>query len=80
MFLKDSDIKHKDTFNFEKYNKEVVRTVDKHNEELKEYYRKKISEETEYRARHIGRILEGNRKSLFIKWREGQYEEIFGHS
>lgn len=77
-FLKDEDIKHKETFNFEKYNKDVVEYVDKHNEQLKEYYRNKNLEEIEYRAKHFASSL--TKKSTFINWREGQYEEIFGHS
>ncbi|MCX7716498.1 MAG: hypothetical protein N2Z73_03685 [Endomicrobia bacterium] len=77
--LKDKDIKHKDTFNFEKYNKDVLKSVDEYNKNLSMYYNKKFSEETEYRAKHISSIVEGNRRSMFINWREGQYEEIFGH-
>lgn len=71
-------IKHKDTFNFEQYNKDVVKNVDKHNKQLMEYYDKKFSEEIEYRGKSIGKYL--NRKSIFINYAEGQYEEIFGHN
>lgn len=78
MRLRDEDIKHKDTFNYERYNKDVVKEVDKHNKELAEYYKKKIDEELEYNARFVAKSI--GKVSTFINWRDNQYEEIFGHS
>lgn len=78
--MRDEDIKHKDTFNFEKYNKDVIKSVDEHNKRLAEYYDKKFQEELEYNAKFYASPLITNKKSTFIPWREGQYEEIFGHN
>lgn len=72
------EVKHKDTFDFERYNRDVVKGVDEHNKRLKEYYDKKFSEEVEYRGKSVGKYF--NKKSIFINYSEGQYEEIFGHS
>jgi hypothetical protein len=69
---------HKDTFNFEKYNKDKIKEIDEHNKKLFEKYSQFDEITLVKEARKVSQYL--TRKSLFINWEEGQYEEIFGHS
>jgi hypothetical protein len=69
---------HKDTFNFEKYNKDKIKEVDEHNKRLLEKYSQFDKTILVKEAQKVSQYL--TRKSLFINWGEGQYEKIFGHS
>jgi len=68
---------HKDTFNFEQYNKDKVKEVDEHNKKVFEknmYIDKDIIEKE---SRKVGQYLK--RSSIYINL-EDKYEKIFGHN
>jgi hypothetical protein len=69
---------HKDTFNFEKYNKDKIKEVDEHNKRLLEKYSQFDTTILEKEAHKASQYL--IRKSVFINWKDNQYEEIFGHN
>jgi len=68
---------HKDTFNFEQYNKDKVKEVDEHNKKVfkKNMYIDKDIIEKE--SRKVGQYLK--RSSIYINL-EDKYEKIFGHN
>jgi len=68
---------HKDTFNFEKYNKDKIKEVDEHNKKVFEknmYIDKDIIEKE---SSKVGQYL--NRRSIYINLGD-RYEKIFGHN